>query len=128
MYLFILFYFISHTLYLFIQLFIYLFIQLFIYQFILMQAGSYQSLIQLLESAGANRNDCDWTSKVSSWPEGVGAVVVGNQKLLHSLLHLLQHDSFVGELMFNNNISLFQVLLFSRSSCLLNSFYWYMYM
>jgi len=62
-----------------------------------LQADNCEGVIRLLQSASCTREDHDWSSLLSSWPQGVGAVVVGNQKLLSSLLHMLQQDDCLGD-------------------------------
>ncbi|XP_076454852.1 uncharacterized protein LOC143289686 [Babylonia areolata] len=56
------------------------------------QTDNGEGLVRLVVSAGTTREDEDWPSLVSSWPQGVGAVIVSNRRLLTSLLDLFQQD------------------------------------
>ncbi|KAK7112107.1 BRCA1-associated ATM activator 1-like [Littorina saxatilis] len=58
----------------------------------LTQTNNCDGLIRLLQSASTSRDSEDWSSLLSTWLEGIGAVVMGNQRLLNSLLHQLQQD------------------------------------
>lgn len=67
-------------------------------------------LIRLVKTASASRSDSDWFSFKSAWPVGVGDVIIGNQKILLSLLQFLENDDTAG-LTLNQSATVLRCLL-----------------